>query len=795
MLLYSKVVKFVIEVDIVKISTFSKISISVTAITFFLVVLSIIFIGVNDYRIIKNSQQDFDIATQVSNYQTASDYLTKQLINYIITGENTYLDNYNHEINNTQTREKAIQSLIDANVEQDEINLINLINSKADVLMNQNQSALESFRNNGRDEALDILFSPEYLNLAKEIDTIFTQFQNMVEIRFLNHLTELANKGKVFQSIAFWSVVIFLLAQILVYIFTRRKIITPLQKICSVINNLADGIIDFQLDIKQDNSEFGRIAVAFEKVKYSLKRLIDGFERIRHSNTIGRLTDRGTENILPGAYNEIVIGLNKIIDSMRQYLEYIPIPIMVLDKERNILYANSACLNIIRKTGKEAQGCKCSKFINSIHCNTDKCCVDKALKYGELFTDSNVINMWGDTIYIDYTGVPIKDESGNTVAALEYIFVTTGLVKAQELSEKKSQYQAAEVAKISHQLNMLAAGKLDVNYITGEADDDTISEYNNFKQISDSLKNATNLIRNSIYEVSESLDLMAKKDFDVEIKQEYLGDFILLKDSILKIIGNMNDFFEEIDQMSLSIHSAVDQITDVSQNVSNGSQRQAAAVEEILSGVEVLNENALLNTENTKKAAEYILKSKKNAEDSEGQMTRMIKAMESIKVSSHNIVKTMKIIDDISFQTNILALNAAVEATRAGEQGKGFSVVADEVGNLAGRSTEAAKESESLVETSITNVNDGAKIANETKKCLNLICKEINEIYASINQISHSMMIQEHSIADIKKGITEVSQITLTNSAEAQTCAAATEELSAQFSILNGKLVEFNLKR
>ena len=175
------------------------------------------------------------------------------------------------------------------------------------------------------------------------------------------------------------------------------------------------------------------------------------------------------------------------------------------------------------------------------------------------------------------------------------------------------------------------------------------------------------------------------------------------------------------------------------------------------------------------------------------QMQEMKAAMGEINSCSTQIRKIIKTINDIASQTNILALNAAVEAARVGAESKGFSVVAQEVRGLAGKSSAASKSTEELIEQTLDAVAHGTKLAEETAASLMNIVGGTDDMVSKINQIAEATQRQAEATEMVSIGIGQISDIVQTNSATAEESAAASEELYGESQLLKSKISRFKL--
>jgi methyl-accepting chemotaxis protein len=231
-------------------------------------------------------------------------------------------------------------------------------------------------------------------------------------------------------------------------------------------------------------------------------------------------------------------------------------------------------------------------------------------------------------------------------------------------------------------------------------------------------------------------------------------------------------------------------VSSASQSLAEGSSSQAASIEETSASLEEMSGMTNRNAENSHKANELTSQARSAADKGATDMAAMALAMQDIKVSSDDIAKIIKTIDEIAFQTNILALNAAVEAARAGEAGMGFAVVADEVRNLAQRSAQAAKETAVKIETAIGKTSQGVVISGKVAANLAEIVSKARQVDELVAEVATASREQTQGINQINSAVGQMDKVTQANAASAEESAAASEELNSQAHVMKQAVAE-----
>lgn len=370
------------------------------------------------------------------------------------------------------------------------------------------------------------------------------------------------------------------------------------------------------------------------------------------------------------------------------------------------------------------------------------------------------------------------------------ITIAVAMMASMKIGKKISKKISDPLGELGIRLETFAAGDLTSPF----------PEINTGDEVEEMGKNAVHMADNLsaiIHDMDTILGKMSGGDYTAksEVPDRYTNDFQKMYQSMRTLKSQMTKTLTSIGEASEQVQAGSGNLADASQNLAEGATEQAGAVQELHATISDITATMGKSVESADESYMKAQKYANEADSSREEMAEMMAAMKRINDTSTRIGNIISEIEAIAAQTNLLSLNASIEAARAGKAGRGFSVVADEIRDLADQSAKAAVDTRELIENSIKEVTEGNRVAERVADSIKSVVDGINQIADFTQNLKVMVNDQAEAMRQAEIGVNQISEVVQSNAATAEEASATSQELSAQAITLDGLVSQFKLNK
>lgn len=365
------------------------------------------------------------------------------------------------------------------------------------------------------------------------------------------------------------------------------------------------------------------------------------------------------------------------------------------------------------------------------------------------------------------------------VSIIVCVLLAASLLIAARFTIAKAAAKISDSLSLStERLTALSEGNLKDEVILAQTEDEA-------EILTEALSKTINNIDSYIDNLKTSLGYLSEGDYSQEVPDTFIGDFAAIRDALTNITMSLNQTMYQINSASAAVNQNSSEVSGYAKRLYDGSMEQSAALDRLNERIRVITEKIRLINESARQVKICTGGAEDKVAQGKQQMDSMLGTMNNIYSNMQEIMKISQLIDDISSQTSLLALNASIEAARAGESGKGFAIVAQQIGVLADQTADALKQTGDIILQANLSIEEGLTTARATAESFQEINKATEEFKGISDQIEQVATEQQNAVGMVSKEITTVLDIANTN----QQLAAETDKTAAQ-SLLQSQELE-----